>query len=113
MGRIVTVTNAISTPTSLPDFRDLDMDFDIIDSHHHLFNLDQVYYPWLTDHHEPNMLLGNYDAIKQSYLAADYLRDMDDLRIVKTVHVEAEADREDPVAEARWLVQSMQDARLP
>jgi len=113
MGRSVTLTNAISTPTSLPDFRDLDMDFDIIDSHHHLFDLDQIYYPWLTDHHEPNMLLGNYDAIKQSYLAADYLRDMDDLRIVKTVHVEAEADREDPVAETRWLVQSMQDARLP
>jgi predicted TIM-barrel fold metal-dependent hydrolase len=107
------VTDTISTPTSLPNFEGLDMNFDIIDSHHHLFDLGQVYYPWLTDHLEPNMLLGNYDAIKQNYLPADYRTDMGDLQIVKTVHVEAETDRADPVAETRWLVQSMQDEAVP
>jgi predicted TIM-barrel fold metal-dependent hydrolase len=113
MTRSFKMTDVISTPTSLPDFGSLDMGFDIIDSHHHLFDLSQVYYPWLTDHHEPNMFLGNYDAIKQNYLPADYRTDMGDLRIVKTVHVEAETDREDPVAETRWLVQSMKVSNLP
>ena len=34
-----------STPLNLPDFSGLDLDFEIIDAHHHLFDLDQVYYP--------------------------------------------------------------------
>ena len=34
-----------STPTNLPDFSGLDLNFEIIDAHHHLFDLDEVYYP--------------------------------------------------------------------
>ncbi len=61
-----------STPTNLPDFSDLDLNFDIIDSHHHLFDLDAVYYPWLTDDPESHFLLGNYDELKKNYLPKDY-----------------------------------------
>ena len=92
-----------STPTNLPDFSDLDLNFDIIDSHHHLFDLDAVYYPWLTDVPESHFLLGDYDGIKKNYLPEDYLNDTGELRVVKTVHVEAEADHDNPVAETRWL----------
>ena len=37
------------TPINLPDFSGLDLNFEIIDAHHHLFDLDEVYYPWLTE----------------------------------------------------------------
>ena len=35
----------LSKPVNLPDFSDLDLNFDIVDSHHHLFDLQAVYYP--------------------------------------------------------------------
>ena len=38
---------------------------------------------------------------------------MGDLQVVKTVHVEAEADRADLVAEMKWLVKSMQNETVP
>lgn len=103
----------LSTPTDLPDFSDLDLDFDIVDCHHHLFGLDSVYYPWLTDRAEENFLLGNYDALKKNYLPGDLKKDHEDLRVVKTVHIEAEADHENSIAETQWLVGVMQSHDLP
>ncbi|MBT7760454.1 MAG: hypothetical protein HN732_24195 [Rhodospirillaceae bacterium] len=91
------MTEDISIPRNLPDFTGLDLDFDIIDSHHHLFDLQAVHYPWLTDHQEEHFLLGNYDALKRNYSPADYRVDTGPLRVIKTVHVEAESDRGDPV----------------
>lgn len=103
----------LSTPTNLPDFAGLDLDFDILDSHHHLFDLGAVYYPWLTDHPEEHFLLGNYDALKCNYAVADYRADAGSLRVVKTVHVEAEADHDNPVAETRWLSDLMETSDMP
>ncbi|MDE0941386.1 MAG: amidohydrolase family protein [Alphaproteobacteria bacterium] len=103
----------VSTPTNLPDFADLDLSFDIIDSHHHLFDLREVYYPWLTDHHEEHFLLGNYEALKQNYGPADFRADAAPLRVVKTVHVEAETDREAQVAETEWLLTQSASHGLP
>lgn len=95
--------STISQPVNLPDFSNLSMDFDIVDCHHHLFNLDEVYYPWLTDCPENNFLLGNYDGIKHNYLPEAFKADTGELRVIKTVHVEAEADHDDPVSETSWL----------
>ena len=87
------------TPATQNELQDLP----IVDSHHHFFDLDRVYYPWLTDRPEPDFLLGDYEAIKADYLPADYARDAAGLNIVKTVHVEAEADHDAPLAETRFL----------
>ncbi len=76
-----------STPINLPDFSGLDLNFEIIDAHHHLFDLDEVYYPWLTDEPEKHFLLGNYDALKRNYSCEDYRKDTEKLKIVKTVDV--------------------------
>ena len=103
----------ISTPRNLPDFSGLDLAFDIVDSHHHLFDLQAVHYPWLTDHQEENFLLGNYDALKRNYSPTDLRRDMAKLRVVKTVHVEAEADRDGQLDETRWLTGVMAEHGLP
>lgn len=106
------MTADLSTPRGLPDFSALDLDFDIVDCHHHLFGLESVYYPWLTDHPEENFLLGNYDALKKNYLPQDFRDDHDDLRVVKSVHVEAEANHEDSIAETKWLAGIIRENNL-
>lgn len=103
----------VSTPTNMPDFSGLDMDFDIIDSHHHLFDLSKVYYPWLSDTPNTNFMLGNYDAIMKDYSNADFKQDIGDLRVVKSVHVEAEADHENSIAETRFLAKVMETEAFP
>ncbi len=85
----------------------------IIDTHHHFFDLEAVYYPWLTDRPEPNFLLGNYDAIKRNFSPEDYRRAAAGFNIVKTVHVEAEADHDEPLRETRWLVGVAAESGLP
>ncbi|SVC26469.1 uncharacterized protein METZ01_LOCUS279323, partial [marine metagenome] len=78
----------LSKPVNLPDFSGLDLNFDIVDSHHHLFDLQAIYYPWLTDHPEKHFLLGHYDGLKRDYSVTDYRADTGDLSVVQTVHVE-------------------------
>jgi predicted TIM-barrel fold metal-dependent hydrolase len=98
---------------NLPDFSGLDLDFDIVDSHHHLFDLDAVYYPWLTDRPEEDFLLGDYARLKRNYSVADYRRDAAGLRVLKTVHVEAEADHDDPLRETAFLDRVMARDGVP
>ena len=107
------MTENLSQPRNLPEFNDLDLEFDIVDSHHHLFDLNAVYYPWLTDRPEDGFLLGDYAALKRDYSPADYRADRGGLRVVKTVHVEAEADHDDPLKETRWLAGVMAREGLP
>ena len=78
-------------------------DLEIVDAHHHLWDLGRNYYPWLADRPEPNFLLGDYAPLKRNYLPEDYRRDAAGLRVIATVHVEAEHDRNRQVAETEWL----------
>jgi predicted TIM-barrel fold metal-dependent hydrolase len=107
------MTQDLSNPTNLPDFSGLDLDFDIVDSHHHLFDLDAVYYPWLTDKPNAHFLLGGHEDLKRNYAPDDFRADWGGLRVVKTVHVEAEADHGDPLAETRWLARLMEGHGVP
>lgn len=77
-------------------------DLEIVDAHHHLWDLRNDY-PWLKDHPEPNFLLGNYTALRRNYLPSDYRLDAWGLNVIATVHVEAEAHRAAPVRETEWL----------
>lgn len=88
-------------------------DLKIVDSHHHLWDLDANYYPWLSDHPEPGFFLGDYSALRRNYLPADYKRDATGFDIVKTVHCEAEWDRDNQVAETEWLTALAEDAGMP
>ena len=88
-------------------------DLEIVDSHHHLWDLERNYYPWLSDHPEPNFFLGDYSALKRRFLPADYRREAAGFRIVKTVHVEAEWDRADQVGETRWLTAIAAEHGMP
>ena len=88
-------------------------DLAIVDSHHHLWDLESNYYPWLSDHPEPHFFLGDYSALKSQYLPQDYRRDAEGFRIVKTVHVEAEWDRADQVGETQWLTRIAAEHGMP
>jgi len=79
----------------------------IVDAHHHLWDLEggPLAYPWLQDPTPHAFFLGDYAALKHSYLPTDYRRDAAHHRIVKTVHVEAECARDQQVEETRWLTE--------
>jgi hypothetical protein len=81
----------------------------IVDAHHHLWDLQSNYYPWLTDQ-ITRRACGDYAAIRRDYLIGDYRRDIDELEVVTSVHTQAEHDPSDPVRETRWL-QSIADDR--
>ncbi len=74
----------------------------IIDPHHHLYDLKTGSYPWLQG---PMLkrVFGDYSAIRKDYLIEDFLADIKNQNVVKTVHLQVEYDHNDPVAETRWL----------
>lgn len=79
-----------------------------IDTHHHLWDLENNPYPWLTegiDH-----FVGDYSIFRRTYLISHLHQDAAGLPLVKSVHVQAEWDHEsDPVGETAWL-QSVADS---
>lgn len=77
-----------------------------VDAHHHLWDveLNGANYPWYTEEHGDRGW-GDTAAIMRNYKPADLLADAQDadLTIVKSVHVQANFDFSNPVAETRWL----------
>ena len=51
----------------MPDYENIE----IVDSHHHFWDLDKNYYPFLCDKIDPDFFLGNYEIIRQNYLPVD------------------------------------------
>ena len=80
-------------------------DGDIVDAHHHMWDLATGWYPWLTTERPKEMVFGDPTPLARNYLLADYLADMAELRLVKSVHIQAALNTDDPIAEARWLQQ--------
>jgi predicted TIM-barrel fold metal-dependent hydrolase len=74
-----------------------------VDAHQHFWKLDAHPYPWLQGETVPNFRYGDYSALKRNYLPADLARDTRGFVPARTVHIEAEWERADPVAETRWL----------
>jgi predicted TIM-barrel fold metal-dependent hydrolase len=85
----------------------------IVDAHQHFWDLDKNYYPWLCDPVPIPFRYGDYSALRRTYLPPDYRRDSTPFRVVKTVHMEAEWDRADPVAETRWIETISRDHGFP
>lgn len=81
----------------------MDSELPIVDCHHHFWDLDRSYYPWLCDPVPVKFRYGDYLAIKRNYMPPDYLRDAGANRVVKTVHEEAWWNPADPVGETRFV----------
>lgn len=85
---------------------------EIVDAHHHLWDLSTGRYDWLTGPPKP-FLLGDYTALRRDYLPADYRLDAHGLKVVATVHVEAECDRAKALDETRWLHRLHAETGMP
>lgn len=77
----------------------------IVDAHHHFWDLDQNYYPWLQDPELVPFRYGDYSAIRRNFMPDDFARHVAGIPVVKSVHMEAEIDRSRPVAETVWLTE--------
>lgn len=79
-------------------------DLPIVDAHHHLWDLSRGRYPWLQqDYDAGKFFLGDYRPLCQDFLPAHYRAASRGCRVVATVHVEAERDRSEQLAETAWL----------
>lgn len=88
-------------------------DFPIVDAHHHFWDTSANYYPWLCDQPPIPFRYGDYRAICQPYLPADYRRDNGTHNVVRTVYVEAEWDHRDPIGETRYIDKLRRETGLP
>ena len=79
----------------------------IIDPHHHLYDLSTTLSVAAGRRAQP-IVFGDYSAIRENYLIDDFLADIENQNVVKSVHLHVEYDHNDPVAETRWL-QSVAD----
>ena len=83
----------------------------IVDAHHHLWNLNKIHYPWLMARGVARFF-GDPTPIQQDYLVADFLDDVGDLPVTSSVHIQVGADSSDSIAETRWLQSEAQRTPL-
>ena len=86
---------------------------DVIDAHHHVWDLERNHYPWLTPEVTVPHRYGDYTGIKHSYLADNYLADIAGHRVVSSVYMEAEWDPADPIGESRYIAEIAADTGYP
>jgi predicted TIM-barrel fold metal-dependent hydrolase len=85
----------------------------IVDAHQHFWDAERNPYPWLTTAPHAEFRYGDYSALRRRYLPDDFRRDAARQEVVATVHVEAEWDPTDEVAETRWLAGLRAGSGLP
>ena len=67
----------------------------IIDTHHHLWDISSKKYDWLT--------LPDNKIMSNTYLIDDLIKDFGNLKIIKSVHVQAEININEIIYETEWL----------
>jgi predicted TIM-barrel fold metal-dependent hydrolase len=90
-----------------------DADLPIVDAHHHFWDVEHNYHPWLRDLPRIAFRYGDYASICRNFLPDDYFAQAGNHRIVKTVMMEGEADPRDPTAEAKWAASLRERTGLP
>jgi predicted TIM-barrel fold metal-dependent hydrolase len=76
----------------------------VVDSHIHLWDLNHLYYDWLTDKIVTDLVVGDYASLgERNYLPEDFLRDLPVGQNVVAVHIECALGESDPVAETQWV----------
>lgn len=81
----------------------LDADLPVVDAHHHIWDLQRNYHPWLRDEPLPAFRYGDSRPLRRNYLPSDYRADTAGLNIVATVYMEAEHDPGDLLRETQWV----------
>jgi predicted TIM-barrel fold metal-dependent hydrolase len=87
--------------------------FAIVDAHHHVWNPEVNYHPWLRDKKVAGFRYGDYGAINRRYLVGDYLNDARHWRVAGSVYVEAEWDPTDPFGEMDFITAVRRESGYP
>ncbi|MEX2519964.1 MAG: amidohydrolase family protein [Paracoccaceae bacterium] len=85
----------------------------IIDAHHHFWDLDRNYLPWLRDEPQIPFRYGDYSAIRKNFLPADYQALTGRFEVIGSVYIETEFDPCDPLGEVAWVADVKRDHGLP
>lgn len=85
----------------------------IADAHHHFWDPDRNYHPWLSDEPMIPFRYGDYSAIRRPFLPPDYRKLTGKYSVVKNVTVEGEWDPRDPIGETRWIHEVAEDYGVP
>ena len=75
----------------------------IVDAHHHLWDLNHIHYPWLSNRPVGPSICGDITPITDNFTLDRYLAGFGRHNVVKSVHVEAGCDPEKAVEETAWL----------
>ncbi|MEM9171563.1 MAG: amidohydrolase family protein [Pseudomonadota bacterium] len=81
---------------------------DIVDAHHHIWDLEKVRYPWLMQR-GVKRFFGDPSPIQHTYEINDLRREFGELPVNRSVHIQVGAADDQTVAETAW-VQSQSDA---
>jgi predicted TIM-barrel fold metal-dependent hydrolase len=87
----------------------------IADSHHHLWDLNaSIRYPWLQDEYNAStFILGDYEPLCRDFLPSTFRSCWGDLPVTATVHIEAECDRSQALAETAWVADVARSSAIP
>ncbi len=85
----------------------------IVDSHHHFWDLSMKKHPWLCEKPLINFRYGNYEKICKNFLYDDYIKVSENHNIYKTIHMEAEWNKNNPIGEIIWLEKIYKKFGLP
>ena len=84
----------------------------IIDAHHHLWDLDACHYPWLMAR-GVRRFFGDPTPIQKNYLVADLLEDASDYELQGSVHIQVGVAEGDELRETAWLQETGDNLGLP
>ena len=84
-----------------------------VDAHVHLWQLEQLRYPWLTPPFADDGPNGSVEAIARDYTLNDYFADAAGYPVEKIVHIDAGAYGNDALAETEWLQSLANDGGKP
>ena len=77
----------------------------LLDSHHHLWNLQVIDYIWLKQIGKPKPF-GDPTPIQKDYVKKDFLSDVantNKIKLAGSVHIQVDSALADPVSETSWL----------
>jgi predicted TIM-barrel fold metal-dependent hydrolase len=75
----------------------------IVDAHHHFWDIERNYHPWLCDEPMIPFRYGDYSSIRKPFMPEDYFSVSRDFNVIGNVTVEGEWDPRDPIGETRWI----------
>ncbi|MEO4042151.1 amidohydrolase family protein [Hoeflea sp. CAU 1731] len=100
-------------PDQVEPNRSWPKDLEIVDPHHHFWDLEQNSYPWLQQEPPPTLVCGDIGPIRYTYLPRHLKSDFAGLPVTKTVHIETGWNPDDIVGETVWLEGQAETAGLP